>query len=197
METEPTTDSAVELTVDGEERTLTFTEGASLMAALRANGVTSVLNGCDEGVCGSCNVLNEETGRVVRSCMMPAEQFDDAELTTAAGLVDDETGELHPVQSAFLDHGAAQCGFCIPGMIVSAVSLLRENDDPTRAEVARALNGNVCRCTGYVQQFDAVQDAAARLRGDAASTPAGEPATDGGCPGCDCDVAAGTEGDLR
>lgn len=189
MRMESSSSSSIELNVDGEERRLTFSQGANLMEALRANGITAVLNGCNEGVCGSCNVLNEETGRVVRSCMMPAEQFEDTELTTAAGLVDDDTGELHPVQSAFLDHGAAQCGFCIPGMIVSAVSLLRENNDPTRAEVARALNGNICRCTGYVQQFDAVQDAAARLRGDTESTPQGEPATDGGCVGCDCSAA--------
>ncbi|MDS0294902.1 (2Fe-2S)-binding protein [Halogeometricum luteum] len=186
MGDEVTGQSSVELTVDGEHRTITYREGSSLMQALRDNRIDSVLNGCSEGVCGACNVLNEDTGGVVRSCLFPADRFDGAELTTAAGLVDDETGELHPVQAAFLDHGAAQCGFCIPGMMVSAAKLLRENDDPTREEIASALNGNICRCTGYVQQFDAVEDAAARIRGETETSEQSSAVTDGGCPGCDC-----------
>ena len=187
MQDEATGESSVHLTVDGDSRTLKFDEGCSLMEALRQNGIDSVLNGCTEGVCGACNVINEDTGGVVRSCLFPAERFDGATVTTAAGLVDDETGELHPVQAAFLDHGAAQCGFCIPGMIVSAVKLLRDNDDPAREEIAQALNGNICRCTGYVQQFDAIEDAAARMRGESDGDQR-RASTDGGCVGCECDI---------
>ena len=187
MQGEVGDEPVVQLTVDGEPKTITFDEGSSLMDALRQNGIDSVLNGCSEGVCGACNVINEDTGGVIRSCLFPAERFDGATVTTAAGLVDDETGELHPVQAAFLDHGAAQCGFCIPGMMVSAAKLLRDNDDPTREEIAQALNGNICRCTGYVQQFDAVEDAAERMRGESDGEGA-RAATDGGCVGCDCGV---------
>lgn len=187
MQGEVGDEPVVQLTVDGEPKTITFDEGSSLMDALRQNGIDSVLNGCSEGVCGACNVINEDTGGVIRSCLFPAERFDGATVTTAAGLVDDETGELHPVQAAFLDHGAAQCGFCIPGMMVSAAKLLRDNDDPTREEIAQALNGNICRCTGYVQQFDAVEDAAERMRGES-DVEGARAATDGGCVGCDCGV---------
>lgn len=147
--------------VDGEREVFEFDAGATLMEVLRANGHYSVKNGCSEGTCGSCNVLYGDN-QMVRSCLVPAEQYDGEELTTAKGLVADD-GSLHPLQEEFLDHGAAQCGFCIPGMILSGVQLLEKNPDPTEAEIRHAFQGNICRCTGYVQQFEAVERAAERM----------------------------------
>jgi carbon-monoxide dehydrogenase small subunit len=148
-------------TINDEPEELDYSEGDSLMDALRRAGYYSVKNGCSEGVCGSCNVLYGEN-QIVRSCLVPAEQYEGENLTTAEGLVDDD-GTLHPVQQEFLNHGAAQCGFCIPGMILSGVQLLRKTDDPTESEIRQALRGNLCRCTGYVQQFEAIRDAADRV----------------------------------
>lgn len=154
----------IDVVIDDREETLEFENGASLMQALRQNGHYSVKNGCSEGICGACNVIYGEN-QIVRSCLVPAERYDGEELTTSEGLVDDD-GSLHPLQREFLDHGAAQCGFCIPGMILSGVQLLEKNSDPTEDEIRRALRGNICRCTGYVQQFEAVQAAAERMQGD-------------------------------
>lgn len=137
--------------------------------------------GCEHGVCGACTVLLD--GRVVKSCLVYAVQADGREVETVEGLADD--GHLHPVQAAFHEAHALQCGFCTSGFVMSAVELLRENDDPSREEVKTALADNICRCTGYHNIYDAVEQAA-----DALST--GETRADGGvldCSapgGCDC-----------
>jgi carbon-monoxide dehydrogenase small subunit len=162
MAPESNSDTTITCAVDGEQVTMECEEGDTLMEVLRREGVYAVKNGCSEGVCGSCNVMYGEN-QMVRSCLVPAEQYDGEELTTAEGLVADD-GTLHPIQEEFLNYGAAQCGFCIPGMILTAAQLLEKNPDPTDEEVKQALQGNICRCTGYVQQVEAIQDAAERMR---------------------------------
>ena len=161
----------IRLQIDGESEQLDTEPGETLMSALRRAGHYSVKNGCDEGVCGACNVILGDEG-LTRSCLVPAVSCDGAEVMTVEGLLDDE-GELHPLQEAFLDHGAAQCGYCIPGVLLSGYDLLQRNRDPTKEEIADALSGNICRCTGYVQQIEAIQAAAERLR-DVESTVGGE-----------------------
>lgn len=123
-------------------------------------GFTGVNVGCEHGVCGACSVLLD--GAVVRSCIMLAVQADGAKVTTIEGLAKGE--ELHPVQQAFLDHHALQCGFCTPGMVMAAVDLLQHNSDPTETQIREALSGNLCMCTGYVNIVRAIKAAAERAR---------------------------------
>jgi carbon-monoxide dehydrogenase small subunit len=123
-------------------------------------GFTGVNVGCEHGVCGACSVLLD--GAVVRSCIMLAVQADGAKVTTIEGLAKGE--ELHPVQQAFLDHHALQCGFCTPGMVMAAVDLLQHNSQPTETQIREALSGNLCMCTGYVNIVRAVKTAAERAR---------------------------------
>ncbi len=122
--------------------------------------LTGTKEGCNEGECGACMVLLD--GRAVNSCMVLAVEADGREVTTIEGLADGPA--LHPLQRAFLAHSAVQCGFCTPGMIVTAFALLKQHPNPTEADVRRALSGSLCRCTGYRQIIDAVLDAAAVLR---------------------------------
>lgn len=126
--------------------------GEPLLSLLRLLGMKSVKEGCGTGDCGACTVL--VNGRAVRSCLMLAPQIQGKKVLTIEGLgtVDDP----HPLQKAFLDSGAVQCGFCTPGMVLVAYELLLRNDNPTRDEVAEAISGNLCRCTGYVKIVDAV-----------------------------------------
>ncbi len=112
--------------------------------------------GCDTGNCGACTVLVD--GQAVKSCMMLAAQADGAKIETVEGLAQDD--ELHPLQQAFSDHHALQCGYCTPGMLMSAAHLLRENKSPSDEEIRKALQGNICRCTGYVNIIEAVKAAA-------------------------------------
>jgi carbon-monoxide dehydrogenase small subunit len=126
---------------------------------LRRQGYFGVKRGCEKGECGACTVL--VNGRAVNSCLMFAAQAEGAEILTIEGLA--EGGKLHPIQEAFLDHGAAQCGFCTPGMALSAKALLDRRPHPTEAEVREALAGNLCRCTGYLKPVEAVLDAASRM----------------------------------
>lgn len=170
MVSEGNGEKQLNVVVDGEPESLPYSEGETLMQVLRRAGHYSIKNACSEGVCGACNVLFGEN-QIVRSCLVKAEQYEGAEITTAAGLVADD-GTLHPLQQAFLDHGAAQCGFCIPGMIISGVGLLERSPDPSEKEIRQALRGNICRCTGYVQQFEAIKDAAKRMQNEGAATEA-------------------------
>lgn len=126
--------------------------GEPLLSLLRQLGMKSVKEGCGTGDCGACTVLVD--GRAVRSCLMLAPQIQGKKVLTLEGLgtVDDP----HPLQKAFLDSGAVQCGFCTPGMVLVAYELLLGNDNPSRDEVAEAISGNLCRCTGYVKIVDAV-----------------------------------------
>ena len=131
-----------------------------LLDLLRVDlGVTSVKKGCEEGECGACTVLLD--GLPVTSCLVLAAQVDGRSITTVDGLVDDPAMEA--LRKAFMEDGAIQCGFCTPGMLISAYSLLMENPKPTEEEVKKAIEGNLCRCTGYVKIIEAILDAAERI----------------------------------
>ncbi len=110
--------------------------------------------GCGMGECGSCTVLLD--GKAVNSCIFPALEVEGKRVTTIEGLIDAE-GNLHPIQRAFIEHGAIQCGFCTPGMVLSAKALLDENPKPTEEEIRHGIAGNLCRCTGYLQIIQAIK----------------------------------------
>jgi carbon-monoxide dehydrogenase small subunit len=136
----------VELTVNGERRSLELEPRALLVHALRDGlGLTGAHVGCDTSQCGACTVLVD--GHAVKSCTMLALQAEGSAVTTIEGLA--ATGELHPVQRAFVEHHGLQCGFCTPGMILTAVDLLSREPDPDEETIRHALRGNLCRCTGY------------------------------------------------
>ncbi|MPY81667.1 MAG: 2Fe-2S iron-sulfur cluster binding domain-containing protein [Actinophytocola sp.] len=147
----------VGFTLNGED-VHTSVEGDELLAdCLRERmGRTGTVLGCREGVCGSCNVLID--GTVTRSCLVLAAQIEGCDVVTVEGLVSDDS--LSPLQRAFVDEGAVQCGFCTPGLLIAATALLEERPSPTRAEIVEALSGNLCRCTGYVKVVRAVEVAA-------------------------------------
>jgi putative selenate reductase molybdopterin-binding subunit len=152
----------ITVTINSVRRTLSVGPDESLLTALRRASYFSVKVGCDDGTCGVCLVLLN--GTPVRSCKMKAVDADGAEVTTLEGL--GQGDDLHPLQEAFMETGAIQCGFCTPAQILAAKALLDQNPDPTDDEVRAALNGVLCRCTGYVRGIDAVQRAAAMLRGE-------------------------------
>jgi aerobic carbon-monoxide dehydrogenase small subunit len=147
----------ISLTVNGEQHETEIWAGESLLYALRERlGLPGSKNACEQGECGSCSVLLDET--LVCACLVLAAQADGHELVTVEGLGED--GQLHRVQEAFAETGAVQCGFCTPGLIVATVDLLARNAQPSDDEIREALSGNVCRCTGYAKIFDAVRLAA-------------------------------------
>ena len=147
---------AIRFEVNGEAMTVDAYPLARLLDILREDlRLTGVKEGCGEGECGACSVLLN--GKLVNSCLVPALQVEGAEITTIEGLASGD--QLHPVQQAFLDHGGAQCGICTPGMILAAAYLLRHNPNPTEGEIREGLAGNLCRCTGYMRIFDAVEKA--------------------------------------
>jgi carbon-monoxide dehydrogenase small subunit len=147
----------VELTVNGERLEADVWAGESLLYVLRERlGLPGSKNACEQGECGSCSVLLD--GKLVCSCLVLAAQADGHELVTVEGL--DEDGELHPVQTAFAETGAVQCGFCTPGFVLATADLLARNPSPSEDEIREALSGNLCRCTGYAKIFDAVRLAA-------------------------------------
>lgn len=123
-------------------------------------GLTGVKKGCDDGDCGACSVLCD--GRVIPSCTTLAAEVQGCEITTIEGV--QQNGVLHPVQQAFIDCFALQCGFCTPGMILATIALLNENPDPTEEEIRDYLRGNICRCTGYTKIIDAVMQAKEMLK---------------------------------
>ena len=134
-------------------------EGESLLYALRERlGLRGSKNACEQGECGSCSVLLDRT--LVCACLVLAAQADGREVVTVEGLA--ANGRLHPVQEAFIETGAVQCGFCTPGLVVATADLLAHNPDPGDDEIREALSGNLCRCTGYAKIFDAVRLAAGR-----------------------------------
>jgi aerobic carbon-monoxide dehydrogenase small subunit len=146
--------SHVQLTVNGEATTLLVHPMERLLDVLRQElGLTGAKEGCGEGECGSCSVLID--GRLVNSCLIPVAQVDGSSITTIEGLAADK--RLHPLQQAFLDCNGAQCGICTPGMILAAVHLLNQHPQPTLDQIREGLSGNLCRCTGYLQIFEAVQ----------------------------------------
>jgi carbon-monoxide dehydrogenase small subunit len=154
--------AVVELTVNGAERQMLVPPGATLLDTLREQGLTGTRRGCDQGACGACTVLVD--GRPMMACLLPVETIEGARIQTIEGLT--PAAGLHPIQEAFLEGFATQCGFCTPGMIMATVGLLADNPAPTREDAVRAISGNICRCTGYAAIIDAVLDAAERLRAE-------------------------------
>lgn len=153
-------DMLVRLNVNGEWREADVWPGASLMSMLRDDlGLWGTKNGCEQGECGSCSVWLD--GEVVCSCLVLAAQADGRRVATVESLAGE--GELHPVQQAFLDAGAVQCGFCTPGLVVAVSDLLRRDPEPPDEVIREALSGNLCRCTGYQKILDAVRLAATRM----------------------------------
>jgi len=153
-------DMLVRLNVNGEWREANVWPGASLMSMLRDDlGLWGTKNGCEQGECGSCSVWLD--GEVVCSCLVLAAQADGRRVATVESLAGE--GELHPVQQAFLDAGAVQCGFCTPGLVVAVSDLLRRDPEPPEEVIREALSGNLCRCTGYQKILDAVRLAATRM----------------------------------
>jgi aerobic-type carbon monoxide dehydrogenase small subunit (CoxS/CutS family) len=154
----------LKLRINGAEQTLQAGPGTTLLSALRDQlGLTGTKYGCGEGQCGACTVLID--GKARRSCLTPAASVGGAEITTIEGLAGqgttgDAAGRLHPVQQAFLDEGAFQCAYCTSGMILAAVSFLREHPHPTEADIVRGMNGNMCRCGTYPRIVAAVRRAA-------------------------------------
>ena len=150
----------VTLQVNGMPYPLELEPGRTLLSVLRVElGLTSSKEGCDDSECGACMVLVD--GQPVNSCSYLALQSDGRDVTTVEGLASGTT--LHPLQRAFLEHGGVQCGFCTPGMLISATALLAANPDPTEDEIRAGLSGNLCRCTGYVGIVAAVQSASAEV----------------------------------
>ncbi|MBE0635149.1 (2Fe-2S)-binding protein [Candidatus Bipolaricaulota bacterium] len=151
----------ITLTINGREKTFRIDPGEKLLGVLRREGYMGVKKGCGSGDCGACAILFN--GRAVNSCLVFAAKADGGTLITIEGLARGEI--LHPVQIAFLEEGAIQCGYCTPGMVIATVDLLTKNPDPTEGEIREALAGNLCRCTGYVKQVRAVQRAAELMKG--------------------------------
>ena len=148
------------LHVNGTSFTVELDAGRTLLSVLRGElGLTGSKEGCDDSECGACMVLIE--GQPVNSCSFLALQADGRTVTTVEGLA--SGSELHPLQRAFLQQGGVQCGFCTPGMLISATALLKANPDPTEDEIRAGLSGNLCRCTGYVGIVAAVRSAATEL----------------------------------
>ena len=147
----------IALRINGVEREADCWEGESLLFALREKlDEPGSKNACEQGECGSCSVLLD--GVLVCSCLVLAAQADGHDVVTVEGLADGD--RLHPVQEAFVEAGAVQCGFCTPGLVVTAADLLQRVPNPTEHEIREALSGNLCRCTGYQKILDAVQAAA-------------------------------------
>ena len=148
------------LEVNGTSFTVELEAGRTLLSVLRGElGLTGSKEGCDDSECGACMVLID--GQPVNSCSFLALQADGRAVVTVEGLA--LGSELHPLQRAFLEHGGVQCGFCTPGMLISAAALLSTDPDPTEDEIRAALSGNLCRCTGYVGIVAAVRSAAAEM----------------------------------
>ncbi|MBC7323728.1 MAG: (2Fe-2S)-binding protein [Moorella sp. (in: Bacteria)] len=154
----------LKLKVNGAEYEIEAPADITLLELLRENlGLTGTKEGCGKGECGACTVLLD--GQAVNSCLIPAARAQGSEVVTIEGLAAPD-GKLHPLQEAFISEGAVQCGFCTPGMIMSAKALLDSNPRPSREEIKLALAGNLCRCTGYVKIITAVEKAAAMLVGE-------------------------------
>ena len=148
---------SISLIVNGTEELLQIPSNMTLLHALRERlGYTGTKNGCEAGECGACTVLLD--GEPINSCLVLVVELDGREITTIEGLTNE--GQLTPLQQAFADLNAVQCGYCTPGMLMAATALLHRNPDPSEIEIQEAMVGNLCRCTGYQRIIDAVQKAA-------------------------------------
>jgi aerobic carbon-monoxide dehydrogenase small subunit len=165
--------TSITLNVNGSSHTIIVPPMKRLLDVLREDlKLTGVKEGCGEGECGSCSVLmarGGERAELVNSCLVPVLQAEGAEITTIEGLAPNEAAKLHPIQQCFLEHGGAQCGICTPGMILATHHLLAKHPQPTLEQIQEGLAGNLCRCTGYMRIFEAVEAAASA----AVAEPAG------------------------
>jgi carbon-monoxide dehydrogenase small subunit len=149
----------IRLTINGEARSIETPAMRRLLDVLREDlHLTGAKEGCGEGECGSCSVLIN--GDLVNSCLVPVLQAEGAHITTIEGLASQESEMLHPIQKCFLEEGGAQCGICTPGMILATYHLLSKHKQPTLSQIQEGLSGNLCRCTGYIRIFNAVQQSA-------------------------------------
>jgi carbon-monoxide dehydrogenase small subunit len=154
----------IAFTLNGQPRALDIPGAASALQVIRdVIGLTGTKEGCGIGECGACTI--EVDGKAVNSCLLLGAQLDGAEVLTVEGLAPE--GGLHPLQAAFLDKHGVQCGFCSPGLLMSTHALLKENPHPDRAEVSKAIAGNLCRCTGYQQIFASIAEAVRRTSEEA------------------------------
>ena len=155
----------IEFRLNDEEVEVVFAPHKTLLEVLREDlNLTGTKHGCELGECGTCTVLVD--GRAVLSCLVLGLDVEGRSVTTVEGM--SEEGRLHPLQDTFADLGAAQCGYCTPGFLLVAKELLEVNPQPSREEIKEALSGNLCRCTGYIKIYEAVELAAARMRGEEA-----------------------------
>lgn len=155
-------EEVIRFTLNGEPTTLTVDSERALLWVLRSDlELTGTKYGCGEGYCGACTVLLD--GEAVRSCTVPVSEVQGKELTTIEGLA--ENGELHPLQTAFMEHDALQCGFCTPGMILTAFALLQNHPQPSYSEILDSMENNLCRCGAHKRIVQAIQAAAAEMRG--------------------------------
>lgn len=151
----------VNVKVNGQSHTLVVNANTTLLDMLRKNlGLTGTKKGCELGDCGSCTVIID--GKTVNSCLVLAVEASGKEILTIEGLA--EGNELHPLQKAFIDYGAIQCGYCTPGMILSAKALLDRNSSPSEEEIKAAIGGNLCRCTGYIYIIEAIREVAGKQK---------------------------------
>ncbi len=152
----------ISLIVNGESYGLAIPPWRTLLEVIREDlDITGTKEGCGLGECGACTVIME--GRTVNSCLVLAAEADGKQITTIEGLAQGD--KLHPVQQAFVEQGGLQCGFCTPGMIMSATALLDENPDPSDEEIRKGIAGNLCRCTGYTKIFESIKAAARNMGG--------------------------------
>jgi aerobic-type carbon monoxide dehydrogenase small subunit (CoxS/CutS family) len=158
----------IKFKLNGEDTEIAFAPHKTLLEVLREDlNLTGTKHGCELGECGTCAVLVD--GRSILSCLMLGLDAEGREVKTIEGMA--SGAELHPLQQTFADTGAAQCGYCSPGFLLVAEELLKKNANPTRAEIQQALSGNLCRCTGYIKIYEAVELAAARMRGEEMELP--------------------------
>ncbi len=151
----------IKLNINHQKYQLKIRENSTLLDVLREKlNLTGTKYGCGTGACGACKVLIN--GEAKNSCVILAKKMENKKIVTIEGLADNN--KLHPVQEAFVESGAIQCGFCTPGMVITTIAFLNKNPSPTREEITDALEGNLCRCTGYIKIIDAVQIAAKKLR---------------------------------
>jgi aerobic-type carbon monoxide dehydrogenase small subunit (CoxS/CutS family) len=158
----------ISFTLNGEATEVAFAPHKTLLEVLREDlGLTGTKHGCELGECGTCTVLVD--GRAILSCLFLGLDAEGREVTSIEGMA--EGGQLHPLQETFADLGAAQCGYCSPGFLLAAKELLEKNPQPSRDDIKETLSGNLCRCTGYIKIYEAVELAAARMRGEKMELP--------------------------